>query len=105
MKNVVLASTSPRRQELLENVGLIFDIVAPNFDENILNKSFSYDLIENIAEKKGESVAKQCNFPAIIISADTVVIFNGRADFYSLMVTGCHGRIKLFLLFCHFFDF
>ena len=76
MKNIVLASTSPRRQELLENVGLIFDIVSPDYDENILNKSFSYELIETVADKKGESVAKKCNFPAIIISADTVVIFN-----------------------------
>ena len=31
MKNIVLASTSPRRQELMENVGLLFDIVSPNF--------------------------------------------------------------------------
>lgn len=76
MKNIVLASTSPRRQELLENVGLVFDIIAPDYDENILNKSFSYELIENIAEKKGESVALKCDFPALIISADTVVIFN-----------------------------
>lgn len=76
MKNIVLASTSPRRQELLENVGLVFDIIAPDYDENILNKSFSYELIETIAEKKGESVAVKCNFPALIISADTVVIFN-----------------------------
>lgn len=76
MKNIVLASTSPRRQELMENIGLVFDIFAPDFDENILNKSFSYELIENIAEKKGESVAIKCNFPALVISADTVVIYN-----------------------------
>ncbi len=76
MKNIVLASTSPRRQELLENLGLIFDIVSPEYDENILNKSFSYELIETVARKKGESVAQRCNFPALIISADTVVIFD-----------------------------
>lgn len=76
MKNFILASTSPRRQELLENLGLIFAIAAPDFDENILNKSFSYELIENIAQKKGESVEKMVNNPAIIISADTVVVYN-----------------------------
>lgn len=76
MKNIVLASTSPRRQELMENIGLLFDICAPDYDENILNKSFSYDLIEDIASKKGESVACKCNFPALVVSADTVVIFN-----------------------------
>lgn len=76
MKNFILASTSPRRHDLLENLGLIFAVAAPEFDENILNKSFSYELVENVAEKKGDSVAKKVNNPAIIISADTVVVYN-----------------------------
>ena len=38
MKHIILASTSPRRQELLENLGLFFSIAAPDYDENILNK-------------------------------------------------------------------
>ena len=77
MKNFILASTSPRRQDLLENLGLIFAIAAPDFDENVSNKSFSYELIEELARKKGESVTKKVNNPAIIISADTVVIYDG----------------------------
>lgn len=76
MKHIILASTSPRRQELLENIGLIFCPVSPNYDENILNKSFSYDLVENVAIKKGESIIEKLKAPAIIISADTVVIHN-----------------------------
>lgn len=76
MKKLILASTSPRRKYLLENAGLIFDIIAPEYDESLINKSFSYEKIENIAYNKCESVAKNINFPALIISADTVVVYN-----------------------------
>ena len=76
MKNFILASTSPRRQELLENLGLFFATASPDYDENISNKSFNYELIEEIAKNKGESVAKRVTNPAIIISADTVVIYD-----------------------------
>ena len=76
MKQVILASTSPRRQELLENLGILFKTVEPVYNENILNKAFDYKLVESVAENKGVSVIKQINFPAIVISADTVVINN-----------------------------
>ncbi len=76
MKQIILASTSPRRQELLENLGILFRIVEPVYNENILNKAFDYKIVESVAENKGLSVIKQINFPAIVISADTVVINN-----------------------------
>ncbi len=76
MKKIILASTSPRRREILKNTGIQFSIAAPEYDENILNKTFSYKLIESIAENKGESVLTKIKEPAIIISADTVVIYN-----------------------------
>lgn len=76
MKQFILASTSPRRKELLRSLDITFDIISPNYDENIINKSFSYELIESAAEKKGESIINKINIPAVIISADTVVINN-----------------------------
>jgi len=76
MKNIILASTSPRRREILKNTGINFSVIAPDYDENILNKTFSYELIESIAENKGESALKVIKEPAIIISADTVVIYD-----------------------------
>ncbi len=76
MKHYVLASASPRRRELLRKTGIIFDIVLPDYDENILNKPFSYELIENNAENKCKSAAKKIKEPSVIISADTVVIYN-----------------------------
>ena len=76
MKQIILASTSPRRQELLENLGILFRIVEPDYNEDILNKAFDYKLVESVADNKGLSVIKQIKFPAIVISADTVVINN-----------------------------
>lgn len=75
MEHIILASTSPRRKEILKKAGIDFTIVSPDYDENILNKTFSYKLIETIAENKAESAAKNIKKPSIIISADTVVIY------------------------------
>ncbi len=76
MTYYILASGSPRREELLKKLGLNFEIKQPDDEINILNKSFSYELVEKNALTKGLSVAKSVDSPAIIISADTVVIFN-----------------------------
>lgn len=75
MTKLILASTSPRRKELMTKAGIIFDIIAPQFDESMINKIFSYEKIEAIAKNKCESVVKYIKTPAIIISADTVVIY------------------------------
>lgn len=76
MKKIILASTSPRRKELLKASGIQFEILPPDYEESMINKTFSYEKIENIAENKCESVSKSIKYPAIIISADTVVIYN-----------------------------
>ena len=76
MKKYILGSSSPRRQYLLKEIGINFEIIKPDFDEDILGKNFSYELIEDIAEKKAISIKNKINFEAIIISADTVVINN-----------------------------
>ena len=75
MKRIILASTSPRRKELLSKIVSEFEIIKPDYDENIETKEFSYELIEKIAQNKGLSVVNKVNSPAIIISADTLVIY------------------------------
>ena len=74
MNKIILASTSPRRSALLKEMGINFEAVSPDFDENIFGQNFSYSLIEGIAEKKGLSVKEKYHNSEIIISADTVVI-------------------------------
>ena len=52
MKKYILGSSSPRRQYLLKELNIDFEIIKPDFNENILGKNFSYELIEDIAKKE-----------------------------------------------------
>jgi len=73
-KKIILASQSPRRKWLLEQIGLDFEIITSNFDENIEGKKFSRKLIESLAYQKAKDVSERTENEALIIAADTVVI-------------------------------
>ncbi|MBR4341638.1 MAG: Maf family protein [Lachnospiraceae bacterium] len=75
MKNIVLASASPRRKELLEKTGLSFEIVVSDCDENIDVKEPNR-LVMELSKLKAMDVSRKCA-DSIIIGADTVVSFNG----------------------------
>lgn len=77
-KEIVLASGSPRRKELLSSLGLNFKIIKSDYDENIENKEFSNELIIHLAEEKVKDVAIKVKKPSIIIGADTVVIIDNQ---------------------------
>ena len=77
MKRIILASTSPRRQKILKDMGIEFEVMAPVFDEKIEDKHFSDEIIKNIAIQKAKSVLDKVKAPSIIIGSDTVVIING----------------------------
>lgn len=76
--NIVLASASERRIELLKRLVEDFTVIVSNFDETKikLNKSIT-DYVENIALGKAKDVAmKVVDEDSIIIAADTIVVFN-----------------------------
>ncbi|MHB2147857.1 Maf family protein [Calditrichota bacterium LG25] len=70
--DIVLASVSPRRFELLKQIGLEFKVIPSDFEEEIQHQSSIRDLVLHNARHKGLSVAEQ-NPKALVISADTVV--------------------------------
>lgn len=76
MKKLVLASKSPRRREILRNAGYVFDIVKSSYEEELDNKNFSYEKIENLAKNKAFGALINLSVPAFIIGADTVVVLN-----------------------------
>lgn len=78
MKNLVLASKSPRRREILKKAGFIFDIVKSDYEEELDNKEFSYNKIENLAKNKAFGALNNIKEPSFIISADTVVILDNK---------------------------
>lgn len=74
-KRIILASNSPRRRELLEMIGLKFDIIADNTPEPINRNKRPDEVVCELAEFKGRNVSKKLDNKdgAIIIAADTVV--------------------------------
>jgi len=77
VKKIILASTSPRRQKLLKEMGINFEIIPPEYDEKIEDKHFSDEIIKNIAINKAKSVLPKIKEPSLVIGSDTVVIING----------------------------
>ncbi|XP_022664739.1 uncharacterized protein LOC111251900 isoform X2 [Varroa destructor] len=75
---IVLASGSPRRKELLEQIGLKFAVVPSTFEENLNKKAFSAPA--EYARKNSELKAKQVSETShanLIIGCDTIVTVGG----------------------------
>lgn len=75
-KKIILASSSPRRREILQKMSLEFEIIAPDYEETLENFDFTYEKIEELAYNKAEAVLCKFNKPALVIGADTVVVLD-----------------------------
>ncbi|MDI0265786.1 Maf family protein [Clostridioides difficile] len=73
--NIILASASPRRKEILENTNVIFDIIKSEIDEIILEGEAPKHLVMRLAFEKSMSVASEHN-EDVVIGADTVVVLD-----------------------------
>ena len=79
MKKIILASNSPRRKEILENLNIKFDILSPDADESSVDKTLPPELyVENLASLKAFAAAKKTVLQKIIIGADTVVALDDK---------------------------
>ena len=72
---LVLASGSPRRRELLERLGLDFDVVAPDVDETRYPDEVPAAYVDRVARSKSAAVAGD---GLIVLAADTIVVHEGR---------------------------
>ncbi len=75
-KQIILASSSERRISLLKQWGLFFKVIPSGADEktNLIKPSY---IVKELAYRKGRYVAQR--YPdALILSADTVVVLNGK---------------------------
>ena len=89
MSQIILASQSPRRKELLEQIGLEFEI-CPAKGEEIITKSIPEEVVMELSKQKAEEVAamvsaygenhKEITTPSdiLVIGADTVVAYDGK---------------------------
>ena len=84
---IVLASTSQYRRELLARLGLPFEVAAPGVDETPLPNEAPQETSRRLAEAKARAVAER--FPqAIVIGSDQVAVLDGLA----LGKPGNHGN-------------
>ena len=75
--DIILASQSPRRRELLERMGLPFRVITPDIDEHMERSLPPGELVAAISAEKAGAVAAQAGPDAIVIAADTVVALDG----------------------------
>lgn len=74
--NIILASGSPRRKLLLEQMGINFEIIVPEVDESNIKNLDPEELVLHLATEKGKWVINQNRNAGFYISADTIVVHN-----------------------------
>jgi septum formation protein len=81
-KKIVLASASPRRKELLAQMGISFDILPSSAEEEFLQEGMPErtpsDYVCSLAGFKAEDVASRIKSDCLVIGADTVVVRRGQ---------------------------
>lgn len=75
-RDFILASSSPRRFELLRQIGLPFQSIVPSVDETT-DRTDPFEIVSELSLRKAAAVAKN-NPLSVVIAADTVVCADGR---------------------------
>ena len=76
--NIILASQSPRRRELLEQVGITgFQVISPDVDERVEPGLSPAGMVEELSLRKARAAADKTGPDGLIIAADTVVALDG----------------------------
>lgn len=77
MKKIILASTSPRRKELLSKIVSQFEAVASDYEEDMTLPMPPGELVKFLSKGKAESVAKNYT-NSLVIGGDTFIAFEGK---------------------------
>jgi septum formation protein len=75
---LILASSSPRRAEILRDAGMSFTVMSSAVDETPIPGESPNECVHRLACAKAELVAARSVGPAIVIGADTVVVLDGQ---------------------------
>lgn len=77
MQEIILASGSPRRREILSTIGVPFRVVVSDADESLPAGISPAEAVETLAARKAEAVAALVASDEVILAADTVVAIDG----------------------------
>ena len=78
MGKIILASSSPRRADILRKNGYCYEIIPSPYDEKHTKAVFSFDYIQELAYNKAQAVLPLLNSPSLIIGADTMVVLEDK---------------------------
>ena len=78
MNPLYLASGSPRRRELLTQIGVPFTVTSAPIDETPLPDESAVAYVERLAKAKAEAGLASLSGPAVVLGADTAVVLDGR---------------------------
>ena len=69
---IILASSSPRRKELLAQIGLDFKVMPSKYKESLNFNSNPYNYVKDLARNKALEVAN-LNYNSLVVGADTII--------------------------------
>lgn len=72
-ENIVLASASPRRQSILTEMGVPFEVIIHSIDEDFPSHLNRHEVAVYLAEKKAAAYHSEINSGKTVITADTIV--------------------------------
>jgi septum formation protein len=75
--NLVLASSSPRRKELLQTLGLRFSVITSDVDETTSPELTPAEVVEQLALRKAGAVAEKVS-EGVVLGSDTIVVLDGQ---------------------------
>ena len=76
MRKLILASQSPRRKELMEKCGLVFDVEAADIDETMNMAEDLREEVKRLAYRKAQHVLER-HPSAVVVGSDTIVVVDG----------------------------
>lgn len=77
--NIILASNSPRRKELLSGLNIPYEVkTLPNIDESYPDNLIGEDIAIYIAKEKANAYLDQLDDNTLLITADTIVLLDGK---------------------------
>jgi septum formation protein len=91
---VILASSSPRRKELMNMLGIPYEVISYDHDEVLNKEKTVYEQCMDISYQKGKIVYDSFNEDVVVISSDTIVVLDNeiygkpidRLDAYKMLV-------------------
>ena len=73
METMILASASPRRRELLMQIGIAHEVIPSNVEE-VITSTIPSEIVMELAKQKAEDIVRQTGvFNKIVLGADTIV--------------------------------